>query len=1374
MMIATRIVPAKVIGALAMTWAAALGASLQSVEPGASGEPKGSPYVRMHAGEPKGALVRLQSSEPKGSGQVTEPPGHSCRPKTMEHSPSPRIAQRPLWPLKGPLRSRPELDRKIIGRRSLTGSQGDREAVSLRRSPYVRLQPASAPLRQTAEEAAKKSAGCLTCHKPDTASMHTAKTVTLGCTDCHGGDASASLPAGAAQGSGPFDETKRRAHVQPRLDIWKTSANPVRAGVRTLEETPEFIRFVNPGDLRVAAEACGPCHAEQTRAVRTSMMAHGAMLWGAALYNNGSVPFKTYRFGEFYTRDGLPGTAKADPAPPARDVNQRGMLPFLQPLFRWEVSQPGNVLRIFERGGRKPLEVGVPDVEEEPGRPRNRFSNRGLGTLNRTDPVFIGLQKTRLLDPTLNLLGTNDQAGDYRSSGCSACHVIYANDRSPVHAAQYAAAGNGGTTQTTDPMIPRDEAGHPLKHAFTRTIPTSQCMVCHMHPGTNVVSTYLGVMWWDNETDGDKLYPREPLKLSGDQRAEIQARNPESSVLRGLWSDPAFLARTGTEAFNKQLTKVQFADFHGHGWLFRAVYKRDRKGNLLDDQDNVVPNATAAQLFDATRYMSKAGDKAGRPGAPVHLKDIHLERGMHCIDCHFTGDAHGNGNLYGETRNAIEIDCIDCHGTVEARTSLKTTGPAALRGGRDLSALTTPAGLPRFEDDGTRVVQRSMVDENREWEIPQVIDTITPGHARYSERSRLAKTIQKDGKSWGAAAPATQLAHANSRMTCYTCHSSWMTSCFGCHLSQTANQKKPMLHNEGTTTRNWTSYNFQVLRDDVYMLGIDGTVTGNRIAPVRSSSAVVVSTQNQNRELPYFQQQTVSAEGYSGQAFNTHVPHTVRAKETKYCSDCHVSARGDNNAVMAQLLLHGTNFVNFMGRFVYVATGRGGVEAVAVTELDEPQAVIGSDLHRLAYPKAFAAHERGGRQLTTSVHHGSSNALGIQARGEYLYVADGEGGFRVLDIAQVNQKGFSEKIVTAPVSPFGQDTNVRTRYATAVAAPSTLAVDPVRVRRPENQEQPIAPVYAYIYVADREEGLVLSTAGTLLDGNPLNNFLKRAAAFNPNGLLKGAVNLAVAGNFVYVLCDRGLVVVDVTDPLKPRVASEIGAPAVRQPKSVAIQFRYAFITDADGLKVVDVTFPERPRVVEGAGVKIQEAQGLYVARTYAYVAAGSQGLVIVDVERPEQPRIDQTFNAGGAINDAHDVKVAMTNASVFAYVADGRNGLRVVQVVSANATEGAFGFSPRPSPSLIATRKTHGAALAISKGLDRDRAVDESGNQVAVFGRRGARPFTLDEMRRMYVRDGKVWTVTDQPPGPPAGAPTPTADLTPPRSKLASRIFPER
>jgi hypothetical protein len=45
-------------------------------------------------------------------------------------------------------------------------------------------------------------------------------------------------------------------------------------------------------------------------------------------------------------------------------------------------------------------------------------------------------------------------------------------------------------------------------------------------------------------------------------------------------------------------------------------------------------------------------------------------------------------------------------------------------------------------------------------------------------------------------------------------------------------------------------------------------------------------------------------------------------------------------------------------------------------------------------------------------------------------------------------------------------------------------------------------------------------------------------------------------------------------------------------------------------------------------------------------------------------------------------------------------------------------------------------------------AADESGNQIAVFGRRGARPFTLEEVQRLFRTEGgkgKFFTVTDKP-----------------------------
>src|SRR5271169_3206388 len=125
------------------------------------------------------------------------------------------------------------------------------------------------------------------------------------------------------------------------------------------------------------------------------------------------------------------------------------------------------------------------------------------------------------------------------------------------------------------------------------------------------------------------------------------------------------------------------------------------------------------------------------------------------------------------------------------------------------------------------------------------------------------------------------------------------------------------------------------------------------------------------------------------------------------------------------------------------------------------------------------------------------------------------------------------------------------------------------------------------------------------------------------------------------------------------------------------------------------------------------------------------------------------FTGGGQLNDVNDVKIGAVDASVFAYVADGRNGLRILQIVSPSDSPESYGFSPRPTPKLIATYRTAGPALAISRGIDRDRAVDESSNQIAVFGRRGARPFNREEASRLFMHDGAPYTVPDEPADAP-------------------------
>jgi hypothetical protein len=449
-----------------------------------------------------------------------------------------------------------------------------------------------------------------------------------------------------------------------------------------------------------------------------------------------------------------------------------------------------------------------------------------------------------------------------------------------------------------------------------------------------------------------------------------------------------------------------------------------------------------------------------------------------------------------------------------------------------------------------------------------------------------------------------------------------------------------------------------------------------------------------------------------------------------------------------------------MGRYCWVAAKEHGLHAVIVTEQEEPQAVIGSRLHSLAFPDYFKQHHARGYKLEHAHEHPGidigeklrhplrkTEILQVQPRGEYLYAACGEAGVRVFDIAFIDNKSFSERITTAPVSPMGQKFYVKTKNAVAVAAPCTPAPDPTRKQNPDNKEPKVHALFGYIYVADKCEGLILIGVGTTIDGNPINNFLKRDVTFNPDGLLDGACAVTIVGNYAYVCCDVGLVVVSLDDPTHPQVTHVLGAPFLRGPHAVQVQFRYAFVCDHEGVKVLDVTNLARP--VPAGAVTVHDAHNIYLARTYAYVAAGEHGLVILDIENPLHPRIDQVYTAGGAINDLHDVKLGITYVSEFAYLADGKNGLRVVQLTSPD-TPGNTGFSPRPTPHLIATYPIPecGHALSIGRALDRDRAVDESGNQIGVFGRIGARPFSLQEQRQLYLRNGAVWRVTDDPRDP--------------------------
>ncbi|MDG2005107.1 MAG: hypothetical protein P8J20_17430 [Novosphingobium sp.] len=1330
-----------------------------------------------------------------------------------------------------------------------------------------------APARQSVADVRMKSEGCLSCHvETDSASMHATPAVRLGCTDCHGGNATIKGNPELGFSHPDYVAARDAGHVLPKYpESWHfpTSANPKRGYTLLNKEAPEFVRFVNPGDYRIARESCGACHLPVIEAAERSLMASGAMLWGGAAYNNGIIPFKNYVLGEAYTREGEPAKI-ISPGSPAgtltAEQQARGALAALYPLPRWNVIPPGDVFRVFERGGRNINsqfpEIGLPNPSgqiqrlEEPGRPDLKQSNRGPGTGLRVAIPALNIHKTRLNDPFTWFMGTNDQPGDYRSSGCTSCHVIYANDREPRHSLIYASLGRDGQTITKDPTIaaklepaqsndhgdgqnamPHDsddrgktpghgdghnsdgkakEKGHPLQHIFTRAIPTAQCMNCHMHQPNVFVNPYLGYTMWDYESDAPKMWPgpenetprpegisdEEYQRVYKQQRfptaEEVRAineRNPEAAAAKGLWGDIDFLRNVYD--LNPELKDTQFADYHGHGWNFRAVLKRDRDGNLLDADGNIV------DPDDPEKWRRKDEGKfvevGKNPGKTVHMMDIHAEKGLQCADCHFAQDSHGNGLIYGEVANAVEIGCKDCHGTADAYPTLLTSGPAAPPTGNDLTLLRNPDGERRFEwreePSGRRtLIQRSIIDPGLQWEVSLVrnsVDAASPDFNSKSARAKLISTAGADDGNYafGPGITVENRAHKDDEMACFTCHLSWTTSCGGCHLPIEANWQTSMHHYEGETTRNFATYNPQVARDQMFQLGKHMTTKGSQVAPIRSTSALVLSSTNINRERIYVQQPPISSSGFSSQAFAPHFPHTVRKTETKACTDCHLSADEDNNAIMAQLLLLGTNFVNFVGINAWVGLD-GGFEAIRVTEWDEPQAVLGSYLHRYAYPDYYRLHvEKNGRELKNwvrgkyfdgsasgetkaieqfrNVVQGTRGAVGcLQMRGEYMFVAEGKGGLHVYDIASVGNKGISDPVFSAPFSPLGHDTRVKTSNATCMALATNQPVAPDRSRAMDatemmdsdgnpiiqedgtpltlleaNQEQKFLPIYDYAVITDSEEGLILVDINTMADGEFRNNKLKRAATWNPDKVLAGARHITLAGEIAYVTANAGLVVVDLTDPLNPVLAS---VQPLRDARASAVQFRYLWVTDAEGLKLFDVTDLRRPVAVPSGTVSLADARRIYLARTYAYVAAKQDGLVIVDVTQPGSPNIYEKVTLGGRLNDAEDVIVGSTNATLFAYVADGRNGLKVLQLTSPSTQPNFYGFSPAPKPQLIAWAKTPSPARALSKGLDRDRAVDETGGQMAIFGRLGSRPFTRPEMEKLFLNRQRVpFKVTD-------------------------------
>jgi len=266
------------------------------------------------------------------------------------------------------------------------------------------------------EDVPASEVGCVGCHRPltptgeregieDAHPWHP-----LSCTDCHGGNPEAFTRQEAHVPAGEFDPEFLRDLASDKIDAVSL----------------EYLRFVNPGDLRVATRGCGSqssaagggaCHQPIVDSVQLSIMS-------------------TYA-GHYMLPRFLSGTQDRTAIFGAVDVEDPNCNP--------QTAPPGA--------------IGLLEALREPSPAAPR---EALGTC-----IYVYIPKAC---PTCHLsdFGRNDANGNFRSSGCTGCHMVYDND---------------GLSKSSDPVINKDFPPHPIQHQLTTAIPTDQCAHCHFQGG---------------------------------------------------------------------------------------------------------------------------------------------------------------------------------------------------------------------------------------------------------------------------------------------------------------------------------------------------------------------------------------------------------------------------------------------------------------------------------------------------------------------------------------------------------------------------------------------------------------------------------------------------------------------------------------------------------------------------------------------------------------------------------------------------------------------------------------------------------------------------------------------------------------------------
>ncbi|MFN3196992.1 MAG: hypothetical protein ACE366_01070 [Bradymonadia bacterium] len=509
----------------------------------------------------------------------------------------------------------------------------------------------------------------------------------------------------------------------------------------------DYIQFVNPGDLRVveAGRGCGDagCHDNgHGEWVPRSIIATTTGIFSGTRFTMGVEN----RIAANRGRD-KDGDSLADSAP--RRVEN--------PNYQAAVRRVGEVSYVNEQ----------PELAQYNGAMRdnavydaNQLANHIINENQdraRPNRVRTGSPLETLVDEQVSITcgnchlgnaGANNRFADFRSSGCTSCHMEYSYD---------------GRSRSQDPHVDKREPLNP--DAIDANLAERPHVEAHMI--RNVA----------------KVLPNGAFARGISDRACVGCHQGSNRTVLQYWGIRMDQNADVVNNFQYPANPQNFATTENDTRLY----------------DPAVNNATFNGRNFNQHLLTEDYDGDNRDDTPA---DIHYERGMGCIDCHGSRDLHGgtegdpsSGKIPSRQNQTVAITCESCHGWTDRYAE---TADCFTYDGRQAQCATDNEGNPMrhvTRDDQDNYWLISRVDQTRHY-VPQTRDVVVQNQNKrhpinqqliYSPNASYAMG-RADGSALTGLGPrqadpliGQNFSHLDT-MDCSSCHASWTNNCIGCHL----------------------------------------------------------------------------------------------------------------------------------------------------------------------------------------------------------------------------------------------------------------------------------------------------------------------------------------------------------------------------------------------------------------------------------------------------------------------------------------------------------------------------------------------------------------------------------------------------------------